>query len=220
MIFDAQRHDQFVNDGPSWTHSFNLPYGHRHVNLKSCAYDGFFLTRGPTERTCDLPPNCLEHANFAIKRWQKDEGVGAKFDLGANAGVLRMSVRFVSHEPRRQCHDTRPVPLEEQPAIVFDILPGVIVVAVLLDELTYISNSFAETSIQIDEGNTKARREERARRGLAGTSGPNESNHARYSSGSVQEREVFSRLVAWRRPIHCCYPQVHFGEVYDRAPAG
>jgi hypothetical protein len=48
--------------------------------------------------------------------------------------------------------------LEEQPAIVFDILPGVIVVAVLLDELTYVSNSFAETSIQIDEGNAKARR--------------------------------------------------------------
>ena len=48
--------------------------------------------------------------------------------------------------------------MEEQPAIVFDILPGVIVVAVLLDELTYVSNSFAETSIQIDERNPKARR--------------------------------------------------------------
>ena len=158
MIFGAQRGDQFVNDGPSWTHRFNLPYGHRHVNLKSCSYDHFFLRPGPGERTCDLPPNCLEHANLAIKGWQKGECVGAKFDFGTNAGVLRMSVRFVSHEPRRQCHDTRPVLLEEQPAIVFDILPGVIVVAVLLDELTYVSNSFAETSIQIDEGNAKARR--------------------------------------------------------------
>src|ERR1700732_3142183 len=101
--------------------------------------------------------------------------------------------KSLSHEPRRQCHDTRPVLLEEQPAIVFDILPGVIVVAVALDELTYVSNSFAETSIQVDEGNTKARREERARRRLACTAGPNESNHARYSSGSVQERGRSSR---------------------------
>ena len=151
MILARQRGDQVVNNRVNRTHSFNLSHGHRFIDFKSCSYDHFFLRPGPGERTCDLPPNCLEHANLAIKGWQKGECTGAKDGLGTNAGVLRMSVRFVSHEPRRQCHDTRPVLLEEQPAIVFDILPGVIVVAVLLDELTYVSNSFAEASIQIDE---------------------------------------------------------------------
>src|SRR6266478_6267261 len=75
--------------------------------------------------------------------------------------------------PGRQCHYTKPVLVAEQRAIVFDILPGVIVVAVLLDELTDVANPFAEISIQIDEGNTKARREKRTRRALAGTAGPN-----------------------------------------------
>jgi hypothetical protein len=37
------------------------------------------------------------------------------------------------------------------------------VVAVLLDELTDVANPFAEISIQIDEGNTTARREKRTR---------------------------------------------------------
>lgn len=192
MILGAQPGNQFVNDGSNWTHSFNLSYGHCHVNLKSCSNDRFFLRPRPAERTCDLPTNRLQHANLAVKGWQKGKCVGAKFDLGSNAGVLRMGVRFVRHEPRRQCHDTR-VLLEQQPAIVFDILPGITAVAVLLDELTYVSNSVAETSIQVDEGNTKARREKGARRGLTGTAGPNESNHTRYSSGSVGTGRLLAR---------------------------
>jgi hypothetical protein len=103
----------------------------------------------------------------------KSKCAGAKFDLGTNAGVLRMSVPLVSHEPGRQCRYTRPIFAAEQRAIVSDILPGVIVVAVLLDELTDIANPFAEIPIQIDEGNTKVRREKRTRRALSGTAGPN-----------------------------------------------
>ncbi len=173
MILARQRDDQFVNDRADRTHSFNLPYGHHPVDLKSCTYDRFFPQSGPTERTGDLPQNCLRHANLAVKGWQEGECVGAKFDLGTNTRVFRMSVQLVSHEPGRQCHYTKPVLVAEQRAIVFDILPGVIVVAVLLDELTDVANPFAEMSIQIDEGNTKARREKRTRHALAGTAGPN-----------------------------------------------
>jgi len=173
MILARQRGDQLVNNCTNRTRCFNLSHGHRLIDFKSCSYDRLFPHHGPTERTSDLPPNCLGHANLAIKRWQKSECVGAKFDLGTNTRVFRMSVQLVSHEPGRQCHYTKPVPVAEQRAIVFDVLSGVIVVAVLLDELTDVAYPFAEISIQIDEGNTKARREKRTRRALAGTAGPN-----------------------------------------------
>src|SRR5205823_2553001 len=88
-----------------------------------------------------------------------------------------MSARLVSHEPGRQCHYGGPAFAAEQRAIVFDILPGVIVVAVRLDELTDVANPFMKIPIQIDEGNTKARREKRTRRALAGTAGSNQPNH-------------------------------------------
>jgi hypothetical protein len=44
---------------------------------------------------------------------------------------------------------------------------------VLPDELTDVANPFAEISVQINERNTKARREKRTCRAFAGTTGPN-----------------------------------------------
>src|SRR4029453_7163080 len=91
--------DQLVNNRANRTHRFNLSHGHRLIDFKSCSYDRLFPHHGPTERAGDTPPNCLGDANLAIKRWQKSECGGAKFDLGTNTRVFRMSVQLVSHEP-------------------------------------------------------------------------------------------------------------------------
>ena len=147
MNLERPRGDQFVNNRGDRTHSFNLSYGHHPVDLKSCSNDRFFLRSGPAKRTGDLPPNGFRNANLAIERWQESEGIGAEFDLGTNATAVRMTVRLVGHESGRKCQNIRLLPLAEQRAINFDILPGVLVVAVLLDELTDVANPFAEISI-------------------------------------------------------------------------
>ena len=85
-----------------------------HIDLEPCPYYGLFSLWRSSEWTRDLPADGLSHTQFAVKRGQEDERLGAFLDFAANAPVFWVSVACVRHEARRQRNNVRADPFAEQ----------------------------------------------------------------------------------------------------------